>query len=115
MSLSVLQVPSLPAFLPALPLAVADLLSPCLRGTRKSPIPAGNANRSGGTLRRPRPVLLQLQRNSAPPPPSAPQGSPRSSPTAGDHQELQEAMAPSSPDAGPSCAESDEGAQGPEV
>ncbi|XP_061264818.1 melanoma-associated antigen B17-like [Bos javanicus] len=45
---------------------------------------------------------------------SAPQGSPRSSPAAGDHQELQGAMAPSSPDAGPSCAGSGEGAQGPE-
>uniref|UniRef100_A0A4W2C3Q1 MAGE domain-containing protein n=1 Tax=Bos indicus x Bos taurus TaxID=30522 RepID=A0A4W2C3Q1_BOBOX len=45
-------------------------------------------------------------------PSSAPQGSPPSSP-AGDHQELQGAMAPSSPDAGPSCAASDEGVQGP--
>ncbi|XP_017900799.1 PREDICTED: melanoma-associated antigen B1-like, partial [Capra hircus] len=42
------------------------------------------------------------------------QGSPLSSPAAGDRQELQGAMAPSSPDAGPSCAGSDEGAQGPE-
>ncbi|KAI4554238.1 hypothetical protein MJG53_019537 [Ovis ammon polii x Ovis aries] len=41
-------------------------------------------------------------------------GSPPSSPAAGDHQELEGAMAPSSPDAGPSCARSDEGAQGPE-
>ncbi|KAG5193411.1 hypothetical protein JEQ12_019772 [Ovis aries] len=41
-------------------------------------------------------------------------GSPLSSPAAGDRQELQGAMAPSSPDAGPSCAGSDEGAQGPE-
>ncbi|KAM7225825.1 hypothetical protein CapIbe_023802 [Capra ibex] len=47
-------------------------------------------------------------------PSSAPHGSPLSSPAAGDHQELQGAMAPSSPDAGPSCAGSDEGAQGPE-
>uniref|UniRef100_A0AC11BT35 Uncharacterized protein n=1 Tax=Ovis aries TaxID=9940 RepID=A0AC11BT35_SHEEP len=47
-------------------------------------------------------------------PSSAPQGSPPSSPAAGDHQELEGAMAPSSPDAGPSCAGSDEGAQGPE-
>ncbi|KAI4545610.1 hypothetical protein MG293_005876 [Ovis ammon polii] len=47
-------------------------------------------------------------------PSSAPQGSPLSSPAAGDRQELQGAMAPSSPDAGPSCAGSDEGAQGPE-
>ncbi|XP_027391149.1 melanoma-associated antigen B4-like [Bos indicus] len=46
-------------------------------------------------------------------PSSAPQGSPLSSP-AGDHQELQGAMAPSSPDARPSCAASDEGVQGPE-
>ncbi|XP_044793169.1 melanoma-associated antigen B1-like [Bubalus bubalis] len=45
---------------------------------------------------------------------SAPQGSLPSSPATGDHQELQGAMAPSSPDAGPSCAGSDEGAQGPE-
>ena len=37
-----------------------------------------------------------------------------SSPATGDHQELQGAMAPSSPDAGPSCTGSDEGAQGPE-
>ncbi|XP_024844672.1 melanoma-associated antigen B4 [Bos taurus] len=44
---------------------------------------------------------------------SVPQGSPPSSPAAGDGQELQGAMAPSSPDAGPSCAGSDEGAQGP--
>ncbi|MXQ99512.1 hypothetical protein E5288_WYG016826 [Bos mutus] len=42
------------------------------------------------------------------------QGSPPSSPATGDHQELQGAMAPSSPDAWPSCAGSDEGAQGPE-
>ncbi|XDA90231.1 hypothetical protein R6Z07F_019813 [Ovis aries] len=48
-------------------------------------------------------------------PSSAPQASPLSSPTAGDRQELQGAMAPSSADAGPSCAGSDEGAQGPEV
>ncbi|KAI4554221.1 hypothetical protein MJG53_019520 [Ovis ammon polii x Ovis aries] len=41
-------------------------------------------------------------------------GSPLSSPAAGDRQELEGAMAPSSPDAGPSCAGSDEGAQGPE-
>ena len=47
-------------------------------------------------------------------PSSVPQGSPPSSPAAGDAQELQGAMAPSSPDAGPSCAGSDEGAQGPE-
>ncbi|XP_027391238.1 melanoma-associated antigen B17-like [Bos indicus x Bos taurus] len=47
-------------------------------------------------------------------PSSAPQGSPRSSPTAGERQELQGAMVPSSPDAGPSCAGSGEGAQGPE-
>ncbi|CAI9180284.1 unnamed protein product, partial [Rangifer tarandus platyrhynchus] len=47
-------------------------------------------------------------------PSSVPQGSPPSSPAAGDPQELQGAMAPSSPDAGPSCAGSDEGAQGPE-
>ncbi|XDB67046.1 hypothetical protein ABFV05_020662 [Capra hircus] len=45
-------------------------------------------------------------------PSSAPHGSPLSSPAAGDRQELQGAMAPSSPDAGPSCAGSDEGAQG---
>ncbi|OWJ99289.1 hypothetical protein Celaphus_00010050 [Cervus elaphus hippelaphus] len=37
-----------------------------------------------------------------------------SSPASGDHQELQGAMAPSSPDAGPFCTGSDEGAQGPE-
>ena len=72
MSLSLLQAPSLPAFLPTLPLAVPDLLSPCLGGTRTSPMPTGNATRSGGTLRRPRPVLLQPQRNSAPPPPLLP-------------------------------------------
>ena len=47
-------------------------------------------------------------------PSSVPQGSPPSSPAAGDHQELQGAMAASSPDAGPSCAGSDEGAQDPE-
>nr|XP_025132385.1 melanoma-associated antigen B17-like [Bubalus bubalis]XP_025132402.1 melanoma-associated antigen B17-like [Bubalus bubalis] len=47
-------------------------------------------------------------------PSSAPQGSLPSSPPAGDHQQLQGAMVPSSPDAGPSCAGSDEGAQGPE-
>ena len=58
----------LPAFLPTLPPAVPDLLSPCLGGTRASPMPAGNATRSGGTLRRPRPVLLKPQRRSAPPP-----------------------------------------------
>ena len=68
MSLSLLQVPSLPAFLPALPPPVPDLLSACLGGTRTSPMPAGNATRSGGTLRRPRPVLLHPKRRSAPPP-----------------------------------------------
>ena len=47
-------------------------------------------------------------------PSSVPQDSPPSSPATGDHQELQEAMAPSSPDAGPSCTGSDEGAQGPQ-
>ncbi|XP_065772748.1 melanoma-associated antigen B17-like [Muntiacus reevesi] len=47
-------------------------------------------------------------------PSSVPQGSPPSSPASGDPQELQGAMAPSCPDAGPSCAGSDEGAQGPE-
>ncbi|KAG5193416.1 hypothetical protein JEQ12_019777 [Ovis aries] len=47
-------------------------------------------------------------------PSSAPHGSPPSSPATEDHQELEGAMAPSSPDAGPSCAGSDEGAQGPE-
>ncbi|MXQ99316.1 hypothetical protein E5288_WYG002251 [Bos mutus] len=45
-------------------------------------------------------------------PSSAPQGSPLSSLAAGNHQELQGAMAPSSPDAGPSCAGSDAGFQG---
>ncbi|MXQ99573.1 hypothetical protein E5288_WYG017969 [Bos mutus] len=44
---------------------------------------------------------------------SAPQGSPPSSPAAGDRQELQGAMAPSSPVAEASCAGSEEGAQGP--
>ena len=44
-------------------------------------------------------------------PSSVPQGSPISSPAAGDYQELQGAMAASSPDAGPSCEGSDEGAQ----
>ena len=72
MSLSLLQVPSLPAFLPALPPVVPDLLSACLGGTRTSPMPGGNATRSGGTLRWPRPVLLQPQRRSAPPPPLLP-------------------------------------------
>ncbi|MXQ99317.1 hypothetical protein E5288_WYG002248 [Bos mutus] len=43
-----------------------------------------------------------------------PQGSPPSSPAIGNHKELQGAMVPSSPDAGPSCAGSDEGAQGPQ-
>ena len=47
-------------------------------------------------------------------PSSAHQGSPLSSPAAGNRQELEGAMAPSSPDAGPSRAGSDEGAQGPE-
>ena len=47
-------------------------------------------------------------------PSSVPQGSAPSSPATGDHQELQETMAPSSPDARPSCAGSDEGVQGPE-
>ncbi|XP_043753399.1 melanoma-associated antigen B17-like [Cervus elaphus] len=42
------------------------------------------------------------------------QGFSSSSPASGDHQELQGAMAPSSPDAGPFCTGSDEGAQGPE-
>ncbi|XDB67044.1 PREDICTED: melanoma-associated antigen B4-like [Capra hircus] len=45
-------------------------------------------------------------------PSSAPHGSPPSSPATEDHQELEGDMAPSSPDAGPSCAGSDEGAQG---
>ena len=72
MSLSLFQVPSLPAFLPALPPAAPDLLSACLRGTRTSSIPMGNLTRSGGTLRRPRPVLLQPQKRSAPPPPLLP-------------------------------------------
>ena len=72
LSLSLLQVPSLPAFLPGLSPAVPELLSPCLGGTRISPMPAGNATRSRGTLRRPRPVLLQPQRRSAPPPPLLP-------------------------------------------
>ncbi|KAM7225817.1 hypothetical protein CapIbe_023794 [Capra ibex] len=45
---------------------------------------------------------------------SVPQGSPLNSSATGDHQELQGAMAPSSPDAEPSCAGSDEGTQGPE-
>ena len=44
---------------------------------------------------------------------SVPQGSPRSSSAAGNRQELQGAMAPSSPDAEASCAGSDQGAQGP--
>ena len=47
-------------------------------------------------------------------PSSAPQGSPLSSLAAGDHQELQGAMAPSSPVAEASWAGSEEGAQGPE-
>ncbi|XP_043315706.1 LOW QUALITY PROTEIN: melanoma-associated antigen B4-like [Cervus canadensis] len=42
------------------------------------------------------------------------QGFSSSSPASGDHQELRGAMAPSSPDAGPFCTGSDEGAQGPE-
>ncbi|KAI4554236.1 hypothetical protein MJG53_019535 [Ovis ammon polii x Ovis aries] len=41
-------------------------------------------------------------------------GSPPSSPAAGDRQELQGAMVPSSPDAEASCAGADQGAQGPE-
>ena len=45
---------------------------------------------------------------------SAFQGSPPSTPDTGNHQELQGAMAASSPDAGPSRTGSDEGAQGPE-
>ena len=48
MSLSLLQVPSLPAFLPDLPPPVPDLLSACLAGTRTSPVPVGNTTRSGG-------------------------------------------------------------------
>ena len=72
MSLSLLQVPSLPAFLPEIPPPVPDLLSACLGGTRTSPMPGGNATRSGGTLRWPRPVLLQPQSRSAPPPPLLP-------------------------------------------
>ncbi|XP_043315636.1 melanoma-associated antigen B17-like [Cervus canadensis] len=47
-------------------------------------------------------------------PSSVPQGSPLSSPAAGESQKVQGAMAPSSPDAGASWAGSDEGAQGPE-
>ncbi|XP_004023058.4 melanoma-associated antigen B4-like [Ovis aries] len=47
-------------------------------------------------------------------PSSVPQGSPPSSSAAGDRQELQGAMAPSSPDAEASCAGADQGAQGPE-
>ena len=47
-------------------------------------------------------------------PSSVPQGSPPSSPAAGESQKLQGALATSSPDAGASCAGSDEGAQGPE-
>ena len=47
-------------------------------------------------------------------PSSGPQGSPPSSPAAGESQKLQGALATSSPDAGASCAGSDEGAQGPE-
>ncbi|KAJ1058117.1 hypothetical protein K5549_015624 [Capra hircus] len=47
-------------------------------------------------------------------PSSVPQGSPLGSPAAGNRQELQGAMAPSSPDAEASCAGSDQGAQGPE-
>ena len=47
-------------------------------------------------------------------PSSVPQGSPSSSPVAGDHQELQGATAASSAGAGSSCAGSDEGAQDPE-
>ncbi|XP_070147246.1 melanoma-associated antigen B4-like [Ovis canadensis] len=47
-------------------------------------------------------------------PSSVSQASPPSSPATGDHQELQGAMAPSSPNAEPSCAGSDEGAQDPE-
>ncbi|CAI9180290.1 unnamed protein product, partial [Rangifer tarandus platyrhynchus] len=45
---------------------------------------------------------------------SALQGSPPITPDTGNHQELQGAMAPSSPDAGPTSVGSDEGAQGPE-
>ena len=47
-------------------------------------------------------------------PSSGPQGSPPSSPAAGESQKLQGALATSSPDAGASCAGSDEGAQGPD-
>ena len=47
-------------------------------------------------------------------PSSGPQGSPPSSPAAGESQKLQGALATSSPDAGASSAGSDEGAQGPE-
>ncbi|XP_045020426.1 melanoma-associated antigen B4-like [Bubalus bubalis] len=47
-------------------------------------------------------------------PSSVPQGSPPSSLAAGDHQELQGAMAPSSPIAEASCAGSEEGAQSTE-
>ena len=59
-------------------------------------------------------MLLQPPKRSAPLPTRLSLRLLPKLPCTGDHQELQGAMAPSSLDAGPSCAGSDEFAQGPE-
>ena len=59
-------------------------------------------------------MLLQPPKRSAPSPPRLSLRLLPKLPCTGDHQELQKAMAPRSPDAGHSCTGSDEGAQGPE-
>ena len=109
-----LKVPSLPAFLAAR--CVRSLTSVIMPRKHKTKSHAHRKRHQvQGEAQEPQASAAAAPGEERPSSPSSvPQGSPPSSPAAGDAQELQGAMAPSSPDAGPSCAGSDEGAQGPE-
>ncbi|XP_065772749.1 melanoma-associated antigen B4-like [Muntiacus reevesi] len=113
-SLSFLKVPSLPAFLTARRLR--SLTSVTMPRKHKNKSHAhGKRHQVQGEAQEPQASAAAAPGEERPSSPSSvPQGSPPSSPASGDPQELQGAMAPSCPDAGPSCAGSDEGAQGPE-
>ena len=113
-SLSFLKVPSLPAFLSAR--CVRSLTSVIMPRKHKTKSHAHRKRHQvQGEAQEPQASAAAAPGEERPSSPSSvPQGSPPSSPAAGDPQELQGAMALSSPDAGPSCAGSDEGAQGPE-
>ena len=110
--MSFLQAPSLPAFLTARPPAVLDLCHHASEAQKQASCPRETSPGPGGYSGGPGQCCCSPRRGVPLLPLFCPSGFSLSSPAAGDRQGLQGAMAPSSPDAGPSCAGSDEGAQG---